>query len=98
MAAVALGAKVLERHITLDKTLKGSDHKASLERAELTELVRAVRLVERALGTGIKQLLPCEHPCRDKVRCSKTLTFTVLLFIFCYCCCFLLGFFSNFEL
>lgn len=67
MAAVALGAKVLERHITLDKTWKGSDHEASLDPSELAELVRSVRLVERALGTGIKRMLPCEKACHDKV-------------------------------
>lgn len=68
MAAVALGAKIVERHVTLDKTWKGSDHAASLEPAELTELVRSIRLVERAVGSGIKQMLPCEKPCHDKVR------------------------------
>lgn len=68
VAAVALGAKVVERHITLDKTWKGSDHEASLEPAELAELVRSIRLVERALGSGIKRMLPCEKPCHDKVR------------------------------
>ena len=67
MAAVALGAKVLERHITLDKTWKGSDHSASLEPGELAELVRSVRLVERALGSPTKQLLPCEMACNEKV-------------------------------
>lgn len=67
MAAVALGAKVLERHITLDKTWKGSDHSASLEPAELAELVRSVRLVERAMGSPTKQLLPCEIACNAKV-------------------------------
>lgn len=81
MAAVALGAKVLERHITLDKTWKGSDHSASLEPGELAELVRSVRLVERALGSPTKQLLPCEMACNEKVgstrpvgpHCSKVL-------------------------
>lgn len=67
VAAVALGAKVVERHITLDKTWKGSDHEASLEPAELAELVRSIRLVERALGSGIKRMLPCEKPCHDKL-------------------------------
>lgn len=67
VAAVALGAKVLERHITLDKTWKGSDHLASLEPGELAELVRSVRLVERALGSPTKQLLPCEMACNEKV-------------------------------
>uniref|UniRef100_A0A8D3B9L2 N-acetylneuraminate-9-phosphate synthase n=1 Tax=Scophthalmus maximus TaxID=52904 RepID=A0A8D3B9L2_SCOMX len=67
VAAVALGAKVIERHVTLDKTWKGSDHAASLEPAELTELVRSIRLVERALGSSLKQMLPCEKPCHDKL-------------------------------
>ncbi|EDL98843.1 N-acetylneuraminic acid synthase (sialic acid synthase) (predicted), isoform CRA_b [Rattus norvegicus] len=67
VAAVALGAKVLERHITLDKTWKGSDHLASLEPGELAELVRSVRLVERALGSPAKQLLPCEMACNEKL-------------------------------
>lgn len=68
VAAVALGAKVIERHVTLDKTWKGSDHAASLVPSELSELVRSIRLVERALGSGLKQMLPCERPCHDKVR------------------------------
>uniref|UniRef100_A0A3Q1I2G0 N-acetylneuraminate-9-phosphate synthase n=1 Tax=Anabas testudineus TaxID=64144 RepID=A0A3Q1I2G0_ANATE len=67
VAAVALGAKIVERHVTLDKTWKGSDHAASLEPSELTELVRSIRLVERALGNGVKQMLPCEKPCHDKL-------------------------------
>ncbi|KAM9314124.1 N-acetylneuraminate-9-phosphate synthase-like [Pholidichthys leucotaenia] len=67
LAAVALGAKVLERHITLNKTWKGSDHEASLDPGELAELVRCVRVVERSLGSCIKQMLPCEHACHDKL-------------------------------
>ncbi|KAJ8001020.1 hypothetical protein DPEC_G00186470 [Dallia pectoralis] len=67
VAAVALGAKVIERHVTLDKSWKGSDHEASLKPSELTELVKAIRLVERSLGTGVKQMLPCEKPCHDKL-------------------------------
>ncbi|XP_057700250.1 sialic acid synthase-like [Corythoichthys intestinalis] len=67
VAAVALGAKVIERHITLDKTWKGSDHEASLEPSELVELVRSIRLVEKALGSGLKKMLPCEKPCHDKL-------------------------------
>lgn len=67
VAAVTLGAKVIERHITLDKTWKGSDHAASLEPSELTELVRSIRLVERAMGSGLKQILPCEKLCHDKL-------------------------------
>ncbi|KAL2098400.1 hypothetical protein ACEWY4_007607 [Coilia grayii] len=67
VAAVALGAKVVERHVTLDKTWKGSDHAASLDFSELEELVRSIRTVERALGSGIKQMLPCEVACHDKL-------------------------------
>lgn len=67
IAAVALGAKVVERHVTLDKTWKGSDHQASLEPQELTELVQAIRTVERSLGSPIKQILPCEMACHNKL-------------------------------
>lgn len=70
VAAVSLGARIIERHVTLDKTWKGSDHAASLEPPELAELVRSIRLVERALGSGLKQMLPCEKPCHDKVILS----------------------------
>ncbi|CUH82391.1 N-acetylneuraminate synthase [Tropicibacter naphthalenivorans] len=55
LAAVALGACALEKHFTLDRTLPGPDHAASLEPGELTQLIRGVRAVELALGTGIKQ-------------------------------------------
>ncbi|XP_058624128.1 N-acetylneuraminic acid synthase b [Onychostoma macrolepis] len=67
VAAVALGAKVLERHVTLDKSWKGSDHAASLEPAELAELVKAIRTVEMAMGSPIKQMLPCEASCHSKL-------------------------------
>jgi N,N'-diacetyllegionaminate synthase len=55
LAAVALGARVIEKHFTLDRTLPGPDHKASIEPAELAALVRGVRNVEAALGTGDKK-------------------------------------------
>lgn len=54
-AAVALGAKVIEKHYTLDNTMEGPDHKASLEPQELKEMVQAIRNIEQALGDGIKQ-------------------------------------------
>lgn len=54
IAAVALGAEVIEKHFTLDKTLEGPDHRCSLEPWELKEMVRAIRNVEKALGSGIK--------------------------------------------
>jgi N,N'-diacetyllegionaminate synthase len=54
LAAVALGACVIEKHVTLDRTLPGPDHQASAEPAELTALVRGIRTVEAALGHGRK--------------------------------------------
>jgi N-acetylneuraminate synthase len=70
IAAAALGATVIEKHFTLDKTLPGPDHKASLEPHNLTELVRAVRTVETALGNGIKAPSPSEWKNREIVRKS----------------------------
>jgi len=55
MAAVALGAVVIEKHMTIDRGLPGPDHRASLEPAELIDMVRRLRLVERSLGTGQKR-------------------------------------------
>ncbi|TRX70543.1 N-acetylneuraminate synthase [Carboxylicivirga sp. M1479] len=54
IAAVALGATVIEKHFTLDNSLPGPDHKASLEPMEFKDMVKGVRNIERALGTGIK--------------------------------------------
>ncbi|XP_077380192.1 N-acetylneuraminate-9-phosphate synthase-like [Festucalex cinctus] len=67
VAAAALGAKVIERHVTLDKTWRGSDHAASLEPSELAEMIRSVRLVELALGSGLKKRLLCEEPFHRKL-------------------------------
>lgn len=55
IAAVALGAKVIEKHFTLDKTMEGPDHKASLEPEELKQMVDAIRNIEKALGNGVKE-------------------------------------------
>jgi len=55
IAAVALGACVIEKHFTLDRNLPGPDHRASLEPDELKEMVKAIREVEKALGNGIKK-------------------------------------------
>ncbi|AOY75658.1 N-acetylneuraminate synthase [Clostridium formicaceticum] len=55
-AAVALGAKIIEKHITLNKEMEGPDHKASLEPHELKQMVAAIRNVEAALGNGIKKV------------------------------------------
>lgn len=62
VAAAALGATVIEKHFTLDRTLPGPDHKASLEPAELCEMVRQIRAVESALGDGTKEPAPAEVP------------------------------------
>lgn len=55
IAAVALGASIIEKHFTLDKSMKGPDHKASLDPLELKAMVAAIRNIEIALGDGIKQ-------------------------------------------
>ena len=60
IAAVALGATVIEKHFTLDKTMAGPDHSASLEPDELIAMVMAIRNIEIALGNGIKQLSSSE--------------------------------------
>ena len=60
IAAVALGARIIEKHFTLDRTLPGPDHAASLEPAELAGMVKAVRSVEAALGDGVKRPTPSE--------------------------------------
>ena len=62
MAAVALGANLLEKHFTLDRGLPGPDHKASLEPDELRDMVKAIRRIESALGDGIKQPVESEIP------------------------------------
>ena len=67
-AAVALGAKVLERHITLDRTMWGTDQAASIEPKGLRELVRDVRIIENCLGNGEKKLLESEITIRKKLR------------------------------
>ena len=55
IAAVAMGAQIIEKHITLDKNMQGPDHKASIEPEELHNLVSAIRNIEKALGNGIKK-------------------------------------------
>ena len=60
LAAVALGACVIEKHFTMDRNLPGPDHPASLEPAELAELVTGIRIVEAALGNGRKEPVPSE--------------------------------------
>ncbi len=60
LVAIGLGARVIEKHFTLSKTMQGPDHVASLDPTELGKLVKAIRHMEDALGDGIKQPMPCE--------------------------------------
>lgn len=62
IAAVALGATVIEKHFTLDRNLPGPDHKASLEPAELARMVESIRNIEQALGDGHKHVSESERP------------------------------------
>lgn len=64
IAAVAMGAKVIEKHFTLDKNMEGPDHQASLEPYELKAMVQAIRNIEKALGNGVKKTSKSE---RDNV-------------------------------
>ncbi len=68
MAAVALGARVLERHVTLDRSMRGTDHRASLEPRDLRELVRGVHDVEAAFGNDRKRIHDGEMAIMEKLR------------------------------
>ena len=70
LAAVSLGAKVVERHITLDRAMWGSDHAASLEPGGLARLVRDIRIIEAAMGDGQKRVSDAEKTMRDRLRRS----------------------------
>jgi N-acetylneuraminate synthase len=73
-AAVALGATFIERHITLDRAMWGTDHAASVELSGLERLVGQIRDVERAVGDGIKRVYDSELPIRAKLRRVTTAT------------------------
>jgi N-acetylneuraminate synthase len=77
VAAVALGAAVIEKHFTLDRGLPGPDHQASLEPGALAAMIRDIRTAEAALGSRVKQPAASELPVRDVVRRSVTLTRSV---------------------
>ena len=68
IAALMMGAEVIERHITLDRTMKGTDHAASLEKAGLQKLVRDCQVVCEAIGSPELRVLPCEESSREKLR------------------------------
>ena len=67
-AAVVLGACFVERHITLDRAMWGTDHAASVEPGGLSRLVRDIRVIEAALGDGVKRVYESELPIREKLR------------------------------
>lgn len=71
IAAVALGACVIEKHFTLDRTMEGPDHKASLEPGELKAMVQAIRDISRALGNGIKK--PSKSEVKNMVIARKSI-------------------------
>jgi N,N'-diacetyllegionaminate synthase len=77
IAAVALGATVIEKHFTLDRSLPGPDHKASLEPSELKAMVTAIRNIEVAMGDGIKRLTPSELRNKPIVRKSLVASQTI---------------------
>ena len=74
IAAVAMGATVIEKHFTLDKNMEGPDHKASLEPDELKAMVCAIRNIEKAMGNGIKRPSPSEG--KNKLIARKSLVAT----------------------
>ncbi|MDE6445167.1 MAG: N-acetylneuraminate synthase [Muribaculaceae bacterium] len=68
VAAVALGAAVIEKHFTLDRNMEGPDHKASLEPSQLSAMVTSIRNIEAALGSGIKHVADSE---RENIRAAR---------------------------
>jgi N-acetylneuraminate synthase len=73
VAAVVLGACLVERHITLDRAMWGSDQAASIEPGGLRRLVKYIRVVEEALGDGVKTVYDSEKPSLEKLRRTDTL-------------------------
>ena len=71
VAAYTLGATTIERHYTLDRTWKGTDHAASLEPEGLRRLVRDLRVIEKALTYKSEDILPIEKVQRDKLKFKK---------------------------
>ena len=69
LAAAALGASVIEKHITLDKNLQGPDHKASINPRELKKMIQGIRKITIALGNGIKKISPSE---KKNIRIART--------------------------
>jgi N-acetylneuraminate synthase len=68
VSAVLLGATSIERHITLDRSMYGSDQAASLEPQGLERLVRDIQTIDKILGDGVKRVWPSEIPVMNKLR------------------------------
>lgn len=68
LAAVAMGARIIEKHFTLDRRLPGPDHQASLEPKELQEMVRSIRMIEKAMGSGVKRCVLSEERNKEVAR------------------------------
>ena len=71
IAAVAMGATVIEKHFTLDKNMEGPDHKASLDPTELKQMVSAIRNIEKAIGNGLKE--PSSSELTNKAVARKSI-------------------------
>ncbi len=70
LAAVSLGAKVIEKHLTLDNKMKGPDHKASIEPKEFLKMVKGIKIIEKALGSSLKVPSPSEINNKTAIRKS----------------------------
>jgi N,N'-diacetyllegionaminate synthase len=77
IAAVAMGASVIEKHFTLDRNLPGPDHRASLEPSELSAMISGIRNIEKALGTGEKKPSPSELKNKPVARKSIVAAFPI---------------------
>ncbi|MNJ41279.1 N,N'-diacetyllegionaminic acid synthase [compost metagenome] len=73
IAAVAMGARIVEKHFTLDKTWPGPDHASSLNPEEFAHLVDKIRMIETALGDGVKRCMPSEESTKAAARKSIVL-------------------------
>lgn len=68
LAAVVLGARAIERHITLDRSMWGTDQAASVEPQGIIRLIRDIKIIEKSLGKGVKRVLDSERPIMNKLR------------------------------
>ena len=78
IAAVAIGASVIEKHFTLDRSLPGPDHKASLEPDELKAMVNSIRNIDQAIGDGIKRPSKSEYKNKSIARKSLVATSAII--------------------